>query len=523
MRRILLCLFLFAVMTEFSATAQPITGTTYTDKPLRVEIPARSVNETYRIIPCGSQGMIIFFKSQEVVDELKVKWYFSFYDTNLRLVWSKSVPLLTDLDCRFHQSGRDTLSLLFIYTGKSRNTEKDFNILRIVLDKSTMIMNTGKIPQDADAVAFGIRLGLGWIGFNVKGQPGKILNIRLDRGTMHSFLLGQGSQILLKWMQPDSSSNTVLCVVSRQVSKRLLEHYLVRYDSMGVIQSEVPIGEHNDYRTLAHVRFATPGPGSGLVLGCYGQGVSSSGQKDKILAESTGFFASNIVGGAQKSVGFFNFLELKNAGSLLNEHDIINLKKKALKKNKTLSEYSLDYTLLLHSVYSWNDQYVLAAEIFTPQYHTESFTDFDYYGRPYTNSFSVFDGYRFFNTIIAGIDKTGNLLWDNTFEIRNLVSMDLSAKVVVFPSGSDLVLCYVSDGKIGSKIIHENNVVEKTDFAPIDMLYPDDKILSESKGRIVQWYGNYFLTYAYQEIKNLAIETNNKRLVFYFSKVGFEK
>jgi hypothetical protein len=101
--------------------------------------------------------------------------------------------------------------------------------------------------------------------------------------------------------------------------------------------------------------------------------------------------------------------------------------------------------------------------------------------------------------------------------------MELSPKVVVFPAGNDQVLCYVSDGKIGSKIITENNLVEKLDFSPIELLYPEDKLLSEMKGTLKPWYANYFLSYGYQEIKNSALESNNKRLVFYFAKLRFEK
>ena len=96
--------------------AQQTTGTQYTDNPLRIEIPAHSVNETYRIIPCGPKGLIMLFRSQEVADETKTKWYFSLYDTNLQLVWVKSVPFLNDLDYRFQQSDADTMALLFLHS-----------------------------------------------------------------------------------------------------------------------------------------------------------------------------------------------------------------------------------------------------------------------------------------------------------------------------------------------------------------------------------------------------------------------
>ena len=494
----------------------------YPDLPLRIEIPAHSVNETYRIIPCGTNGLIMFFRSQEIADNTKTKWYVSCYDTNLQQMWVKSVPLFSDQDYRFYQDGQDTITLLFAHIGKSKSPENSFEILQIALQNGTMILNTGTLDDGLIVDAFAVQKGHAWLGVNAKGQAGKIVSAGLKRGINKAFPLGNGSQISILWMQPDTSSVTVSAIVSRQVSKKNSEYYLVRYDTNGLIKREVLIGTQTGERTLTQVRVADVSPGAELLLGSYGQGGTSSSQKNSPVDESTGLFASPIRNGTQESISFYNFLELQNASSIIGENDIMNLKKKALKKNKSLAEYSLDFSVIMHPILFENNQYVLTTEVFAPQYHTESFTDFDFYGRPYTNSYSVFDGYRFFNAIVAGFDPEGKLLWDNNIEIRNLVSLDLSPKVVTFHSGDNLVLCYISDGKIGSKIIQENKVVEKLDFSAIDMLNPDDKLITETKGTLVHWYRNYFLSYGYQEIKNIALETNNKRLVFYFSKVRFE-
>jgi hypothetical protein len=303
-----------------------------------------------------------------------------------------------------------------------------------------------------------------------------------------------------------------------------MEYYLVRYDTSGLIKREVLIGMQNGERAITQVRVVTSNNGSELLVGSYGLGLTTTSQKNSpVLDESTGFFSSQVKGGVVQTTNFYNFLELKNVNSIVGENDIINLKKKALKKKKSLSEYSLDYSVLMHDVIEKDGLLTVAAEFYTPQYHTESFTDFDFYGRPYTNSYSVFDGYRFFNTVVAGFDLEGKLLWDNFIEMRNLVSFELSPKVVIYPSGADLVLGYISDGKIGSRIIQAGNVVEKLDFSALDMLNPDDKLTAESKGSLIYWYGPYFLSSGYQEIKNIALESNNKRFVFYFSKLKFEK
>jgi hypothetical protein len=523
MWRLILLFFFLAGFPGIALMSQQPAGNYSADKPLRIEIPARSVNETYRIIPCGANGLILFFRSQEVADEARVNWYFSCYDTNLQQLWVKSVPLLNDQSYRFSDNRKDTLALLFVHGGKSRTPENAFEILRIIPQSGTMILNAGKVEEGAAVDAFGMQGDRAWLGVNTRGQAGKIVNVTLKHGINRAFPLGNGSQISVLWMKPDSASTTVSAIVSRQVSKKNAEYYLVRYDTNGAIRREVLIGTQSGERTLTQVRVAGPGTGGELLLGTYGQGVTSSVQKNRPVEESTGFFACPVMSGSQKSIHFYNFLELQYAGSLVGENDIINLKKKALKKNKSLAEYSLDYSVLMHDILLMNGQYIIISEIFSPQYHTESFTDFDFYGRPYTNSYSVFDGYRFYNAVVAGFDQEGKLLWDNNIEIRNLVSLDLSPKVVNYPVGKDLVLCYLSDGKVGTKIIRESNVIEKLDFSSMEMLNPDDKLLSETKGTLIHWYGSYFLSYGYQDIKNVALETNNKRLVFYFSKLRFEK
>lgn len=522
MWRLTILFSILAVFPSIPGMSQQAAGNNNPDKPLRIEIPARSVNETYRIIPCGTNGLIVFFRSQEVTDDARTNWYFTCYDTNFQQLWVKSVPLLTDHDYRFHQNGPDTLALLFVHTGKVRNDANSYEIIRILPQNGTMILNTGALEANAVVDAFGVQKDRAWLGVNVKGLAGKIVGVALRQGITKAFPLGNGSQISILWMQPDSSSVSVSAIVSRQVSKKNTEYYLVRYDTNGLIKREVLIGSQTGDRKLTRTRVAVDSSGAELVLGSYGQGVAGSSGKNILIDESTGLFSSSIRSGAQKSISFYNFLELQNANSIVGENDIMNLKKKALKKKKSLAEYSLDYSVLLHEIIFKDGQYILTAEIFAPQYHTESFTDFDFYGRPYTNSYSVFDGYRFFNAIVAAFDLEGKLLWDNNVEIRNLVSHDLSPKVVIYHAGNDLVLCYVSDGKIGSKIIQKNNMVEKLDFSTIDMLNPDDKIISETKGVMSHWYGNYFLTYGYQDIKNIALATNNKRLVFYFSKLRFE-
>jgi hypothetical protein len=134
----------------------------------------------------------------------------------------------------------------------------------------------------------------------------------------------------------------------------------------------------------------------------------------------------------------------------------------------------------------------------------------------------VFQGYRYLNGIVTAFDTEGRLLWDNTMETRNLRTFELSAKQNISFNGTRAVLSYASEGKIGSKIIQGSDLLEPIDYTPVDLLRPEDKLISDTKSRMIPWYDNFFLCYGYEEIKNISLPENNKRLVFYCTKIRYE-
>jgi hypothetical protein len=512
---------IFYFTPHTTAQAKPLSPAD--DKPLRIELKVRSDNETYRVIPCGTSGALLFFKSLETADNTRTKWYFSLYDKNLQQVWVKSLPILNELEYKDLSLKHDTLALIFQVPGKDKGQDYNFLVSRVLLAKGNFIINTGKLPENSNIGHFELSGQKAFIALNSKDEPSRMMVADLVTGTASHFSFSGKISSTVTSFFVDTSRNIVFATVKKQMLRNRSEVYLVQFDISGNFQSETLISTITDDRYLLETDFVAVKPDEFLIFGSYG---SASGKHEsdptREQGESTGFYYSRVEGGVQKTIEFFNFLELKNAKSLLDEKEIAMLRKKALKKNRELGDFSLDYKLLLHPVIRDKDKFILLAEVFHPQYHSENYTDFDFYGQPFTNSYTVFDGYRFSNAIITAFNKEGNLLWDNNMEIRNLVTFDLSPKVNAYLSGGNVVLTYLSDGKIASKIISGDNVVEKLDFSSFDLSYPDDKLLSETKSRMTWWYGNYFLCYGYEDIKNVALDGNNRRLVYYFSKIRFE-
>lgn len=447
------------------------------------------------------------------MDIISTKWYFSFYDRNFQVLWTKGISLDANMEFRFQEFHQDTLVLLFSAQIKKKGNGPDYQLLRVIIAKGTFILNQGVVPESAEVTFFSIAHHQAWLGLQSKNAPGQLLSLDLNRGSRRLFPLGEGNQLMLRWLSADSAGLFAKAIVSRQTSKKSWEHYLVNYDTTGKMHHETLIGSMNSDRNFTGFQLYSPRTDVNLIIGTYGL----NGEK-----EASGLFTQSLDAGSRKSPGFYHFLDLKHAPEILSEKDILSLKKKAMKKNKSGGGYPLEFNILLHQILPWNDDFIFCGEIFSPQYHTESFTDFDFYGRPYSNSYSVFDGYRFTHALLAGFSYDGQLKWDNVLEFRNLVSYDLNTKLCLFPAGENLVLCYLSDGRIGYKIIHAGEVVEKTDFIPVEMLHPGDKLLSESRSGMIAWYGPYFLCSGYQEIKNVSLDHNNRRMVFYFSKIRFE-
>ncbi len=492
------------------------------EETARVEITARSDQESYRAIPCGYHGALIFFKSVEIADAQRVKWYFSFYDRELKQVWVKSLPILEDLDFRFKLFSKDTVFLVFTYTGKLKSEDQPLEIIRIDLKKGSFIPNLTKVPANSEPVFFNVMGRNAYLALNHKSGQSAVEILDFKSNHSKGFLLDRQSPSAFRWFNTDSASSTLNAVISKVLSKKETEHWYQVFDTTGKVLLSVRLSTINQDREFTGFTAIKNQNGDYLVMGTYRLSIGSSNQKNKLKDESAGIFTSLLVPGNQKNLNFINFLELKSISSLLSSKNLIDLKKKALKKNKNMGETSVDFRILQHDPIVYNGQYIMASEVFNPQFHTENFTDFDFYGRPYTNSYSVFDGYRYTGAIIAAFNSEGQLLWDNAMETRDLIGSDLSPKVVVKPEGDKFLIAYSAAGGIGSKVIRNAETTGKPEFSKLDSKYPDDKLISETRNGLIPWYDNYFLCYGFQEIKNVALESNNKRFVFYLMKVKFE-
>ena len=126
--------------------------------------------------------------------------------------------------------------------------------------------------------------------------------------------------------------------------------------------------------------------------------------------------------------------------------------------------------------------------------------------------------------MVIGFDKQGNILWDNSFQIEDVLTYNLDQFVHADVQEDKIVLLYMYDNEIRTKIIVGHEIVEGKSYDPIQLTFDDDQLRDDDTriGGLEDWYGNKFYAYGTQRIKNLndpGVKLN--RRVFFINKIYY--
>jgi hypothetical protein len=182
---------------------------------------------------------------------------------------------------------------------------------------------------------------------------------------------------------------------------------------------------------------------------------------------------------------------------------------------------TLNLRLIAHDIVMNNGELIISSEAYSPEYHTNTQMTYDYYGRAFPTSYQIFDGFRYSHAFIAGFDSSGNMVWNNGMEMRDILTKYLNRKLNCLFEDDEIVLYYNANNKIAVKTIQGNTIIDHTSYMALTQKRGADQHLDEYLGTIEHWYGNYFIATGYQTIRNNNLE-NNKRHIFYLSKLAFE-
>jgi len=487
---------------------------------LRIETPVKEATNAYNIIPCGEDGLMVFYESIELTEEKLAKWYFIFYNNLLNVKWSLEIPLIKAISYKDFQLSGKQLYLYFQKKGGIKSDEKNFQLIEIQIDSGDNKIISGIIPEKAKFIKLLVYGKHAYIGLNERKNNASICIINLISLESKNISIGNNKPCFLENINIDTFNNNLNVITHNFTSKRNVELMIKEYTLNGDLINSLTIN-NNQNSTLYASQLIPTGKNKKYLIGTYSNNVPDKNDMDDNDVSVTGFYFIEILNNKQQGINFYNILDFKNLNTSVKGKEIHKLRKKA-KNKKGGKAISIDYRLLVHDAIYRDEKFIIPSEAFYPEYRTVSRMYYDYYGRPMPQTYTIFEGYNYYNANVFCVDEKGNFLWDNSISIWNIVSYEMEEQISFFDENNEIVIVFSSEGKIASTIIDENETVGDLEFTNIETTYPGDIIIDEELSSLKYWYGKFFICYGFQTIKNNSLPRNEKRKVFYINKIAFQ-
>jgi len=515
-KNIILSLFLILALPVFSQTASLI----------RLEVPAALESGAFQVETIDKDGMLIFYESNELTGDNLRKWYFGLFDTKLDQVWMKFVPLRENI--HYVTSVRNKRKVHFLFrSNETGRTDGDFYVIvNYDIARQAFSNISGTIPAGAEIKGFEALGNKACLGINLKKHGTDVLFINLNNGDIEAKTLEPENDSYIETVGSDPVNNYFYIALKYVKDNRYLEDKLYRFSAAGEQEKTYPIANQEGLKILRNFIFMPVKDNKLTILGTYdmitGKMMTLKDLDKDEEARGVGMFMLQYENDNQKMLKYYDFLSFENISGSFKGRETTFIKKKGgqqqhEKQDKILTAF---YHFLNPQVMQKDGQYIFSVEVYKPVYKTVTQMEYDFYGRPMPQTYSVFDGYMFYDFIIAGISGDGVLEWNNDFELKDMRTYFLTPHVALFEDDRFLSMAYVSRGELHTQTIDGSLDISKDDVM-IETQFPKDRVAEDENNRIVHWYDSYFLVYGYQRLKNRTMSEQPVRTVFYANKVAY--
>ncbi|WP_303310451.1 hypothetical protein [Hymenobacter sp. BT730] len=475
-------------------------------QPARFELAITTSNSDVHVFPLPDSSAVLLVRKDAFLST-QDSYTFHKLGANLQERWQR--PFKVDTQYQLVLSGTEANQIYALFQS---NYQAD-HLLLVQLDGSRGTTRTVKIDTRVSRDVFDLKILSGRVFITtLVNQHVTILHINPETGQF---------QFLPSVYETLPTQFTFL---ADSVTKRA-EVILTQTNGF---KSRLQVKQLSPHGTLLRTEFVQTESDRNLIAAQISPGDSTA----RLLAGtytlrdlqySQGLFAADLTAGvtatgARKSLRFYDFFTFKHFFDFMNPVREARLRERGARRKAAGTPMRLHYRLLMHDMLPTPEGYVLVAEVYYPRYRYDNAN-----GALMLSSYRQFEGYRTTHAIACGFDKQGNLLWDNTFVLKDNWSYELAPTVRerLLPDGR-LALTYVIDHKIHYKII------DRTTPAPNDLLVPvksnmsglKEKLTDTQQEAVLPWYGGRFLVYGYQHVRP---EKGESRSVFFINSLAFQQ
>ena len=323
-------------------------------------------------------------------------------------------------------------------------------------------------------------------------QLGKIIPLNKNRFSIMSFEVN------------DETGEAYLFTKDVLKNDNLIKFYIYK-DGVKTFETIVKTNDEDKYIVSASASRLSDG--TCIISGTYGN-------ISKNTHSSVGIFILKLGSNGEKiSMRYINYLDIENFTSYLSARKQERIEKKQDKMQAQNKELELAFMMYPHKIIEQNGEYVLVGEAYYPTYRQECQYITTTNGQT-MHCYQVFDGFQYTHFFLLGFNEQGDLLWSNSEPLYiNEKPFSVTHFLSVNQKNSNVQLVYSSWNKI---FIYDFNNGEKIRTDEISYVTDEERLLT-SVSKNIHWYGNTFLSYGKQMIKNK--DDKMKRKVFFIEKI----
>jgi hypothetical protein len=470
---------------------------------LRREIVADR-RDAWEVVPLGAEGLLLVGS-----DDRGDAFTFTRYDADFAPLWTRdwAPPVKVELRGAWVDGGDAWLLL--------HGRGADFTVLGVDLatGEPTAFPLTSPVKRTREVEGLFVRGDDAWLTAGrgaidpVEGGDGTLVHVDLPAGTVEALdvagLVG-AKDVRIRHVQPTAEGVSVVATLDTQRHRTLYVVDVKGGDMSGALALSPP--EEDDTNLLGALRVPAS-TGGDLVVGTYAQGATDVGAQ--------GMFLARYVDGRPDWLRYHSFLSFQHFFDYLPPAMRERLDRRIERKAEKGLELDLGYRVSLHAPLVIGNRYVLVGEAYYPQYHTVTTTT-TANGTTTSTSHQVFDGWRYTHAVVAAFDQLGDLMWDASVPIGNVLSPTIRDQVAVSVEGDHVHMLYCVGGKVYSLQADGDEVSGEKAEQRLIATGGDATVKASWESRAAWWYDDWFLLWGYERIK----EKGARRTVFAFSKVS---
>lgn len=484
-------------------------GQSQIQQTVRYEIPlSGNDEENFATVGVGEQGLMVY---RRLLGRKEDQIELTRLDTSLHEVWKGYIQISRELSLLHVEPKEELLFLLF----KNRQYAMgDFQIVAVRIDKGNYGTYTVKNLIPFNPTEFRITNEAALIGGYFNYRP---LVLHYNFGNQQSRILpgffNEPGELTQLKANADGSVDAIVSSRNYDGKKCL---WIRNYDATGTLIKTITLQPDPD-KNLIFGRSVKTTSGNQVVSGVYG----------RYTEYSRGVFVAHINDVGEYRINYYSFGDLQRFFNYMKARREQRVKERIERRKVKGKKTRFNYRIMVDEILPYGDQFVMLGEAFFPHYSYMSPSGSNtmmprFYSNPMVRSDLVFDGYQYTHAVVIGFDKNGELKWDNSFEINDVRSFQLEKLVRVLPAGNRLVLLYLFDNQIRTKIIDKGEIVEGKTFDDLKMQFSSDKVKPKDteKSKLDYWYGDVLFASGIQTVRHN--QATFSRRVYFINKIVYK-